>query len=139
MTRPDPPSGDPPPGTFELPDGSRVDLGPLAARACDLYYETYPDDIARYGPTGRAWCDHDTRYLLAWALEDARAGIVDCVEQVRWLGRVLAQRAFEIDRFAHHIELTALILDTSGLGDIGGRAAGRLRESVVALLRDHAC
>lgn len=138
MRRPAPPSGDPPPAVFELPDGREIDLGTLAARACDLYFETYRDDIARYGPPGRAWCDHDTRYLLAWSLEDARAGTVDCVEQVRWLGRVLAVRSFDIRRFVHHVELTALVLDTSGLGEIGDRAADRLRASVDAVLRDHA-
>jgi hypothetical protein len=46
---------------------------------CDRYYALYPDDLERYGPTGQGGCDHDSRYLIAWGLEeDARAGTVDC-------------------------------------------------------------
>jgi hypothetical protein len=133
MTRIDPPSGVNPPEAFELPDGTRIELAPLARDLCDHYYDVYPDDIERYGAAGRAWCDHDSRYLLAWALEDARAGAVDCVEQVRWLGHVLAARSFPVEQLARHVELVAAVLDGAGLGDIGTRAGERMREAANAL------
>jgi hypothetical protein len=119
---------------LELTDGTRVDLAPLARRLCELYYADYPDDLERYGTAGRAWCEHDSRYLLAWALEDARAGTVDCVEQVAWLGRVLSARAFPIERLARHVELTAAVLRSSDLGDIGDRAGARIAEAASELI-----
>jgi hypothetical protein len=137
MTRTIPPSGVNPPQTFELEDGTQVDLGPLASQLCELYYEIYPDDLERYGAAGQAWCDHDSRYLLAWALEDARAETVDCVEQVQWLGRVLANRSFPIERLARHVELTGTVARNSSLGEIGDRAAARLSEAAAALTRTH--
>jgi len=138
VTRPRPPSGVSPPAAFELADGARIDFGPLAERLCRGYYDAYPDDLERYGDTGRAWCDHDSRYLLAWALEDARAGTVDCVAQVQWLSRVLAARAFPIERLARHVELTADVLCDAALGETGVRAAARMREAAAALSADAA-
>ncbi len=133
MTRRNPPGGVTPPAAFELADGSHVDLGPLAARLCRAYYEAYPDDLERYGSAGQAWCDHDSRYLLAWALEDARAGTVDCVAQVQWLARVLTARAFPIERLARHVELASDVLRHPSLGDVGFRAARRMGHAVRAL------
>jgi hypothetical protein len=129
MKRIDPPSGDTPPQMFDLTDDTTIDLGPLARQLCDRYYETYPDDLERYGEAGRAWCEHDSRYLLAWALEDARAGTVDCVAQVAWLGSVLRARDFPIDRLAYHVELTATLLRTAALGHAVDRAAERMADA----------
>jgi len=134
MSRVAPPSGVSPPESFELADGTHIDLGPLARRLCGLYYDVYPDDLERYGTEGQAWCEHDSRYLLAWALEDARAGTVDCVEQVGWLGRVLQGRAFPIERLARHVELTASVLRSPELGDLGESAAARISEAASALI-----
>lgn len=133
MTRPAAPSGVSPPEAFELADGTRVDLGRLARQLCERYYDVYPDDLERYGAAGQAWCEHDSRYLLAWALEDARAGAVDCVAQVRWLAGVLAARAFPIERLARHVELTAAVLRAPALGDTGARAAERMSQAASAL------
>jgi hypothetical protein len=129
MSRPAPPSGVTAPQAFEMADGTRIDLGPLARELCESYYMLYPDDLERYGSAGRAWCDHDSRYLLAWALEDARAGTVDCVAQVQWLGRVLSARAFPLERLARHVELTAEVLRASELGDLGHRAGARMSDA----------
>ena len=129
MTRPAPPSGVNPPQTFQLADGTEIDLAPLARTLCEHYYGLYPDDLERYGPEGQAWCDHDSRYLLAWGLEDARAQTVDCVAQVQWLARVLTARSFPIQRLVRHVELTANILRTSDLGDLGNRAGERMSEA----------
>jgi hypothetical protein len=120
------PGGATPPQSFEFPSGTQIDLGPLAQDVCDLYYDVYPDDLERYGSVGQAWCDHDSRYLIAWALEDARADAIDCVAQVRWLARVIAGCGFPVDRLGRHVALTAALLRSSELGDIGSRAAERL-------------
>lgn len=133
MNRPTPPSGVNPPAAFDVGDGRRVDLAPLAARLCELYYEAYPDDLERYGEAGRAWCDHDSRYLLAWALEDAGAGTLSAVEQVQWLGRVLAGRNFPVARLAHHVGLTAAVLEAEVPDDLGRRAALLMREAASTL------
>jgi hypothetical protein len=129
MNRSAPPTGATPPRAFQLADGTTIDLGPLARQLCTSYYEAYPDDRERYGEAGLAWCEHDGRYLLAWALEDARSGDVDCVAQVAWLGRVLNARSFPIDRLVHHVELTATLLGTVALGPTTDRAAERLAEA----------
>ena len=126
MNRLEPPSGTDAPASFELADGTIIDLGPLARRLTEQYYEIYPDDLERYGSAGQAWCEHDTRYLLAWALEDARAGTVDCVEQVQWLGRILTARSFVLERLARHVQLTAAALRSPELGATGARAAERV-------------
>lgn len=136
MKRPTPPSGANPPEAVDLPDGSRLDLGPPAEQLCRLYYDVYPDDLERYGAPGQAWCTHDSRYLLAWALEDARASTVDCVAQVKWLARVLTARAFPIERFVRHVELTADVLRNPSFGDIGARASDRMREAARLLTAD---
>ena len=138
MNRTEPPSGDPPPQTFELTAGTKIDLGPLARQLSARYYETYPDDLERYGDAGRAWCEHDSRYLLAWALEDGRSGAVDCVAQVAWLGRVLTARAFPVDRLVHHVELTATLLRTVALGHTTDRAAERMADAASQLRLQYA-
>lgn len=133
MSRLVPPSGVNPPAWFEAAGHERIDLGALAGRLCDLYYDVHPDDAERYGDAGRAWCEHDSRYLLAWALEDARAGAVDAVEQVRWLGRVLAGRGFPVERLADHAELTAAVLGTAVAAPLGERAAERMTAAARSL------
>ena len=133
MNRTEPPSGVTPPQTFGLADGTTIDLGPLAEALSNEYFERYPEDLERYAPAARAWCDHDTRYLLAWALEDARAGTVDCVEQVLWLGRVLAGRSYPIDHLVAHVRLVAIALRIPELGDTGARASERIDQAADAL------
>ena len=134
MNRLVPPSGADPPSSFELADGTMIDLGTIARLLTDQYYEVYPDDLERYGASGRAWCEHDTRYLLAWALEDARAGTVNCIEQVQWLGRVLASRSFPLERLARHAWLTAAVLRSPEFGETGARAAERMSDAASSLI-----
>jgi hypothetical protein len=129
MSRLAPPGGFNPPQAFRLDDGTQIDLTPLARKLCEHYYALYPDDLERYGPEGQAWCDHDSRYLLAWGLQDAHAHTLDCVAQVQWLARVLTARSFPIQRLARHVELAAEILRTSQLGNLGNRAGERMSEA----------
>jgi hypothetical protein len=129
----EPPGGVEPPAVVAGMDGLGIPLAGLAATSCDRYFAVYPDDIEGLGPSGRLWCDHDSRYLLAWALQDARSGDIDCVERVAWLGTVLSARSFPIDRLKRHVELTALVLQDAELGTIGLQAAQCLRTAAQAL------
>jgi hypothetical protein len=107
--RPAPPSGQPPPRTVGLPDGTRLDLEALAGEVCARYAGEFPDEEERYGEAGRQWCVHDNQYLLEWAVLD-RAGFVDLGEKVAWLARVLEARAFPLDRLARDLEIAAGVL-----------------------------
>jgi hypothetical protein len=129
----EPPGGVMPPSVVAGMDGSSIPLAGLAEAACDRYFSVYRDDVEGLGPSGRLWCDHDSRYLLAWALQDARSGDIDCVERVAWLGAVLGARSFPVDRLVRHVELTASVLRDAELGRLGVRAAQRLQTAAHAL------
>jgi hypothetical protein len=107
MTRPAPPSGDPPPRAAGLADGNTVDLVPIASAVCARYAAEFPDERERYGAAGQEWCVHDNLYLLAWAIADAEGRGVDLEEQVDWLARVLEARDFPLPRLARDLALAA--------------------------------
>lgn len=86
------------------PDGRALDLVDLAGRVCGRYYEDFPDEDARYGEVGRAWCQHDNQHLLNWTALAAE-GLVDLDHEVAWLARVLDRRDFPLDRLARNLEL----------------------------------
>ena len=102
--RPAPPSGTSAPREATTPSGT-IDLVSLADEICLRYDAAYPDERDRYGPAGRAWCVHDNQHLLAWAIGDVHARVVDLLEQVAWLGRVLEARDFPLERLAHDLEI----------------------------------
>ena len=136
MNRTAPPGGATPPELFELSGGERVDLGRLSRILSDLYFARYPEPDEEKAAIERAWCEHDSRYILAWALEDARAQTVDCVEQVRWLGRVLEARGFPVERLIVHLELASSML-VALVDEVGIAASERLLASANALAQDH--
>jgi hypothetical protein len=70
-----------------------VDVRELAQEVCRRYRGEYPDEEQRYGPAGDAWCVHDNRHILQWALLDPR-GLVALTEHVAWLAQVLGGRDF---------------------------------------------
>jgi len=107
MSRPAPPTGAEPPGEMLTAEGAVIDLVPLAGEICRRYHGEFPDEDERYGPAGRAWCLHDNRYLLAWAIQEARDGTVDLVEQALWLADVLAARGFPVTRLARDLDIAA--------------------------------
>ncbi len=123
--RTSPPSGQPPPTEAATPDGP-VDLAALAAEICRRYDAEFPDERERYGPAGMAWCRHDNQHLLNWAIGDVHGGLVDLLDQVGWLARVLAARDFPLPRLARNLELGADVV-TERLGD--DALAARLREA----------
>ena len=90
----------------------------------------------RWSQSLRTWAARGastTPLLLALALEDARAGTIECVAQVAWLARVLTARAVPIDRLVHHVELTATLLRAARLGHITDRAAERMADAASQL------
>ena len=133
MTRLVPPNPTAAPVTAAGEDGSTFPLAPMAARLCERYFTAYPDDGERLGSVGWLWCEHDSRHLLAWGLQDARTHDLDCVERVAWLARVLAARGFPLERLACHVGWTAEVLTSSGLGPLGARAGERMDAAARAL------
>lgn len=106
----------PPPTSARLED-QIVELAPIAARICERYRETYPDEEGRYGEAGMAWCRHDNQHILNWAIGGA-AGVVDFMREITWLARVLDARDFPLDRLARDLDLAA-----EEVGDLPGVAA----------------
>ena len=96
------PSGAPAPE-----EAAGLDLRAMAQRVTDRYGEEFPDEDERYEPkVWRAWCRHDTQYLLQWAVLDAE-GATSLQRQVDWLAGILDARGFPLDRLARTLELAA--------------------------------
>jgi hypothetical protein len=105
-----PPSGASPPADIATAGGATVELVPIAREICGHYRTEFPDETERYGPAGEAWCLHDNQYLLAWAIQDARDGSVDLIEQALWLRNILHSRDFPVDRLARNLEIAAAVV-----------------------------
>jgi hypothetical protein len=88
-------------------EGAAIDLVSLAGEICRRYHQEFPDEHARYGSAGHAWCLHDNQYLLAWSIQEVRDGTVDLVEQVIWLADVLGARGFPLARLARDLDIAA--------------------------------
>jgi hypothetical protein len=125
-----PPSGMAPPRMVSLGD-REIDLEPLAARICDRYRATYPDEDERYGDAGMAWCRHDNQHILNWAI-GAAAGLVDLEAEIRWLAGVLEARDFPMDRLAHDLQMAADEAEAS-LAPEGTAVARLLRQSAATV------
>lgn len=93
-----------------LPDGTAIDLEPLAREVCHRYREEFPDERERYGDAVDAWCRHDNRHLLNWAALSL-SGFVDFEAKVRWLAGVLEARGFPLSRLARNLELAAGVVE----------------------------
>ena len=124
---PRPPSGTPPPVLAEL-GGQPVDLAALAVEICDRYHAHYPDEEARHGPAGQAWCRHDNQWLLSWAVGDVQ-GVTDLDEQACWLARVLQARDFPVERLAHNLRLAGEVARAHLGGDEGDALDDVLRRA----------
>lgn len=110
MSRPMPPSGANPPAQSQTAESDIIELVPLAQDICRRYRAEFPDEEARYGPAGAAWCVHDNQYLLAWAIQDARDGTVELAEQSLWLADVLGSRGFPVARLVRDLEIAASVV-----------------------------
>jgi len=116
-----PPGGMAPPASAQLPDGTMLDLGALAAEIADAHLERHPEDVERYGrELAHAWCTHDTQHLLAWAV-----GGFDVDGQVSWLANVLTSRGYPLANLIETLERCAQALD----GVLATEAAQELRDA----------
>ena len=110
-----------PSGASAPEDADGLDLRRMAEVVTDRYGHEFPDEDERYEPkVWRAWCRHDTQYLLHWAILDAR-GTAKIDDQVGWLARVLAARDFPLDRLARTLELCGDEADAQDRDDVGDR------------------
>lgn len=102
-----PRGGTPPPETVSLPDGSTVELRPIAVEICARYRREFPDEAGRYGDAGAAWCVHDNQHILNWAILGLSFGGPILQAQVDWLGSVLVARSFPLDRLARDLQIAS--------------------------------
>jgi hypothetical protein len=83
-----------------------IELRPLAREITDRHLRRHPDDIRRYGETGREWCTHDNQHLLNWAV----LGVCDALsfrDQLAWLANVLISRGYPLANLADNLETAA--------------------------------
>ena len=124
MKRTAPPSGAAPPE-----EAGGLDLRAMADRVTERYAVEFPDEDERYEPAiWRAWCRHDTRYLLQWAVLDVEQ-TTSLDQQVAWLAGILDARGFPLDRLARTLELAADEADAEQRAAVGDR----LREAAAGL------
>lgn len=127
--RPAPPSGMAPPIVAELPDGSAVELRPLAATVTDRHLSRHPEDVERYGAElARAWGVHDNQHLLNWAIGD-----IDLLGQVAWLARVLDARGYPVASLADNLMTGADVVAEEIAGEPGRVIAERMRAAARSL------
>ena len=103
-------------------------LGPIAAEAARRHWDEAPDERARYGDAGLAWCTHDTQYIVSWAF----LGESVLAAQLAWLARVLAARDYPLDRLRRVIALAADVLEERHGGAVA-EAIARLRAEARSL------
>jgi hypothetical protein len=131
MRRPAPPTGANPPVEMLTAAGGVIELVPMARTICQHYIEEFPDEDER---SARAWCLHDNQYLLAWAIQDARDGTADVVEQALWLREVLGRRGFPVDRLVRDLEIAAATIgECPALANLAPQVAGRLADAASAV------
>jgi hypothetical protein len=122
MRRVAPPTGAAPPES-----AGGLDLLAIAERVTERYAAEYPDEDERYEPSvWRAWCRHDTRYLLQWAVLDLEQ-ITSLDNQVAWLAGVLEARDYPLDRLARAMELAADEVRGEGRADVADRLVAAAR------------
>ena len=120
-----PPSGGmAPPQAAALPDGTQLDLLPLAREVTAAHLARHPEELERYGPAVRDWCTHDNQHLLNWAALDV-AGKVDFDAQLSWLAGVLSARGYPLENLADNLRAAAGVLERRD-GEAAQAVAGRL-------------
>jgi hypothetical protein len=110
------PSGGAPPDSATLPDGSQLELAPLAREIARRHALEFPDEAERYGDRGLAWCVYDNQWVLSWAIL-AAAGWVDFHAQLAWLAGVLESRGYPVERLARDLEIAAEVIGDLLIGE----------------------
>lgn len=131
----DPPGGDLAPTTGWLGDDTPLSLTPLAEEICRRYRLEFPDEQARYGGAGDAWCVHDNQYILFWGAE-AVSGYLDMNSEVAWLATVLEAREFPLARLARGLDIGAEVARSHLSGTPGEQLANVLADAA-AFVRSH--
>jgi hypothetical protein len=131
-----PPAADAAPVTSgPLGQAGPFDLVSPATAICRRYRAEFPDEAARYGDAGNAWCVHDNQHLLNWAVDDA-AGHGDLQSEVGWLASVLEARQFPLTRLARNLDIAAEVAIAQWPAVPGGLVAGLLVEAA-SYVRSH--
>ncbi len=117
-----PPSGERAPESVTTSSGETIALLALAHEICRRYVEEFPDEQARYGDAGQAWCLHDKLYVLSWAVDDAD-GALDMQSEVAWLARVLEARDFPLERLARSLDIAADVVRDQMMSGSAGKIA----------------
>lgn len=135
LTRLRPPSGGmAPPTTAKLPDGTNLDLLPLARTIADEHLARHPEELERYGEAVRAWCIHDNQHLLNWAALDL-GGVMDLDAQVAWLANVLSSRGYPLESLVDDLQTARSVLRRPPVSDGRRVLAERLGAAAAALRR----
>ena len=100
------PSGGAPPESATLPDGSSLELVPLAREIARRHRLEFPDEVDRYGDRGLEWCAYDNQWILSWSIM-AAGGWGDFHAQLRWLAGILQTRGYPVERLARDLEIAA--------------------------------
>ena len=117
-----------PSGAAPPEEAAGLDLRAMAERVTDRYGTEFPDEDERYEPAiWRAWCRHDTQYLLQWAVLDVEQ-MTSLDAQVAWLAGILEARGFPLDRLARTLELAGDEADAEQRTDVGDRLRAAAQE-----------
>ena len=117
-----------PSGAAPPEEAAGLDLRAMADRVTDRYGTEFPDEDERYDPAvWRAWCRHDTQYLLQWAVLDVEQ-TTSLDTQVAWLAGILDARGFPLDRLARTLELAGDEADAEQRTDVGERLRAAAQE-----------
>jgi len=117
-----------PSGAAPPEEAGGLDLRAMAERVTDRYGVAFPDEDERYDPAvWRAWCRHDTQYLLQWAVLDVEE-VTSRDAQVAWLAGILEARGFPLERLARTLELAGVEADAEERTDVGGRLRAAAQE-----------
>jgi len=120
------------PTTTLLPDGTELDLLPVARAIADEHLAAHPEELERYGEAVRAWCVHDNQHLLNWAALDL-AGAADFDAQLRWLANVLTSRGYPLASLAADLRTAAAVLRRPPTSDARRALADRLAGAAATL------
>jgi hypothetical protein len=122
-----------PPVVATLPDGTQLDLLPLARQIAAEHLARHPEELERYGDAVRAWCIHDNQHLLNWAALDL-AGAGKLEAQLRWLGNVLTSRGYPLRSLVDDLHIAGSLLRRDPSSDAKRALAGRLEAATAALI-----